>query len=424
MKPSPLLLLALPLAGGLAWLLLDSGSSPVDSAGPLAPLDAAAPPEPDGRSAGEADPPGGQPVEDEPASAVPALAPGPLPSAGIGAEWLQRNDAGIEALERGDAAVAVGLFEACVEAFPDEPVFARNLAIALDALARKLQTSDLLAEREQSLELLERAMGLLSGDDPATVQLRSNQGERLARWRASGAAEATMLDDGHVHFALSYDGDSPGLRESAPWILESLEDSYHEFGEHFGRFPVEEGRGRIRVVLMDREQFDSATGLGDWAGGAFDGTVRIPVERVQGDSARRRLAKVLRHELCHAFVRLVGGGAVPGWLNEGLSQRLELDSPGRRSSALQLARAQLQGFELYTLDKLQGSLAAWDNAEEIGRAYAQSLALVDWIERQYGLREVVEMVLDCGEGKTPDASLRGRIGLGLDTVLEDLAQDL
>lgn len=417
MKPNALILLALPLAGGLAWLFLEPGAQPAPLAipgGPVHSEELAPLPTPSAQTQAPA-----PPVEEHP-TAAPQMAP----SAGIGAEWLQRNDQGIAALKRGDAAVAVGLFEACVEAYPEEKVFLRNLAIALDALARERQTSERLEDREESIALLERAMGLLTDGDPATVRLRANQGERLARWRASGAAEATMLDDGHVHFQLSYDGDSPGLRESAPWILERLEDAYLEFGEHFGRFPVEEGRGRIRVVLMDREQFDSATGLGDWAGGSFDGTVRVPVDRVQGDAARRRLAKVLRHELCHAFVSSVGGGQVPGWLNEGLSQRLELDSPAQRAAALQLARAQLQGHGVFALKRLQGSLASWENVEEIGRAYAQSFALVDWIERQYGLREVFEMVLSCGAGKTPDDAIQTRLGLRLDVLLEDLAASL
>ena len=156
----------------------------------------------------------------------------------------------------------------------------------------------------------------------------------------------------------------------------------------------------------------------------IDGTVRVPAENVDSDGARRRLTKVLRHELCHAFVRSVGGVAVPGWLNEGLSQRLELESPGKRALALQLAKAQLKGYELFPLAELEGTLAAWKDPSQIGRAYAQSFAFLDYIESQYGLREVLEMVLACGADSSPNESISRRVGIALPVVFEDFAASL
>ncbi|MFT7677507.1 MAG: tetratricopeptide (TPR) repeat protein [Planctomycetota bacterium] len=347
-----------------------------------------------------------------------------MASAGVGRQWLDRNDAGIAALKDGKPALAVGLFESCVQAHPDQPIFARNLAIALEALARLRQESDDEAQRAESLELLARAIELYPGEDQEAVQLRARLAQRLKRWRSAGSAEEDFLDDGHIHFQLSYDGDRGSLRSAAPWILEQLENAYLDFAEVFGHFPVESGRGRIRVVLMARTEFDAATGLGDWAGGAFDGTVRIPVEVPLIPRAHERLVHVLRHELVHAFVRAVGGVGVPGWLNEGLAQRLERSSRGGQAMALQVARVQLKGQKPLPLKDLRGGLGAWDDPQDIVRAYAQSHAFVAFIEQQYGLPEVLAMVEACASKGSPQAAFQRRVGVELELALGDLFEGL
>lgn len=419
---SALLLIGSILLGGLFYFMTRERLAVAEGAEPaMLTLALGAPESPGVAGASAAPSPGTAAAEalreDQPTAASMA-------SAGIGRQWLERNETGIAALKDGKPALAVGLFESCVEAYPEEQVFARNLAIALEALARLRQESDEEVERAESLELLARAIELYPGEDQEALDLRARLRQRLQRWRSAGAAEEDFLDDGHVHFQLSYDGDSGSLRSAAPWILEQLESAYLDFAEVFGSFPVESGRGRIRVVLMARTQFDAATGLGDWAGGAFDGTVRIPVDVPLAPAAHGRLSHVLRHELVHAFVRAVGGVQVPGWLNEGLAQRLERSSRGERAVALQVARAQIQGQTLFPLKSLEGGLGAWDDPLDIAKAYAQSHAFVAFIEEQYGLQELIEMVTACGSKEAPQAAFQRRLGIELGLALGDFSEGL
>jgi len=183
----------------------------------------------------------------------------------------------------------------------------------------------------------------------------------------------------------------------------------------FDADPIIEGRRpRIQVVLYAHADFDALTGLGDWAGGVFDGVVRISVEDVVAE--RERWQHIARHELVHAFIHEVGGSGVPGWLNEGLAQWLD---PAGRVALVADAHRTLGDGRLYPLADLTGSLASWSDATEIKRAYAQSLALVEHIARHYGEHVLRRMV---GEARTndPSATFQAVAGVPLAFAAEDL----
>jgi hypothetical protein len=328
--------------------------------------------------------------------------------------WVPLNDEAVAAMERREYGEAVRMLERCIAGDPDEPVFERNLAFALAGLALQLYDSDRREDRAQAMELQLRAMELLRED----LEQHEAMSARYDRWRRAAAAEEGFLDDGGEHFQVSYAGEREALRALVPGILSELEAIYQEYGESFGFFPVEYGRPRIRVILYTPSSFDAVTGLGHWAGGVFDGAVRVPVQDARAE--RERLTQVLRHELLHAFVQEAGGRGVPGWLNEGLAQWLEAPAL-RRPGLVARARQRMRGTTFFPLAELQGSLASWTDTREIERAYAQSLALVAWIHEQYGERVLYEMVGGCRAGKTCAETFRARIGVELTMVLDDLA---
>ena len=76
------------------------------------------------------------------------------------------------------------------------------------------------------------------------------------------------------------------------------------------------------------------------------------------------------------------------------------------------------------LERLQGSLATWEDPGEIRLAYAQSLAVIAYVARQYGDRILYDMIGDCREGKTPRETFLNRIGIDLMVVIEDLERRL
>lgn len=311
-------------------------------------------------------------------------------------------------LEEFDGALI--LFEECYHQRPERDVFRRNLAEALVRASRRAAADEETLER--AIADLARAIELAPEREDVDV-LR----ELLERWRREREVAENHTTDESSYFELSYDADRSDILHHSGAVIDVLERDYGDLRDWFGVDPiVERRRPRFRVVFYNREEFDRVTGLGDWAGGAFDGTVRISVEDLQ--SERRAWEPVLRHELVHAFVHEVGGADVPGWLNEGLAQWLVVEGRGR---ALELAKGRLAGLEpLFSFEELGGSLAGWSDPARIRLAYAQSLVLVDYVASVYGEHVLRAMVAACGAGRTVATAFEEQTAVPLDFVLRDL----
>lgn len=354
------------------------------------------------------------PTSANPASKMESREVLQVATAGVEARWAQLNKEAIQALDAGMDAKAVELFEQCHAAVPTEAIFTANLAEALARLASSEYDRGGAADQKHAIEHMTRAAEL--APDRADIQ------RRLAQMKALAKSEEGMWTDESEHFVLTYDGSRDELLWRSTEITMPLERAYQEFGELFGFFPVEDGRAKIRVVLYKKDGFHAATGIGHWAGGLFDGAVRVPVENLGRE--KEMLVRVLRHEIAHAFVHELGGRDVPGWLNEGLAQRLECDSMQLAATTLQSARQKLGGNTLIALKDLSGSLGDQKDAERISFAYAQSLAFVGWIEKTYGDRVPYEMVAGCKTPKGLEEAFQERTGVKLADAFSDFAQGL
>ncbi len=322
--------------------------------------------------------------------------------------WVELNNEATLLLAQGELALAVEAFERCVAGDPTHDVFARNLVEALVRLARSEHEQGELASATLHLE---RAIEL-GGEREDLETLRAI----LDRWRREAEVERDHWVQDSELFELSYDTQRADILRRWHEVLAHLEHTYETLRVWFGVDPVRErGRAKLRVVLYDREQFDRLTGLGDWAGGVFDGIVRVSVEDLSADGARWR--GVLMHELVHAFVQECGGPSVPGWLNEGLAQLFE--GPPSRVEA---ARARLEGETLFSLAELQGSLLAWRDTESIARAYAQSLAFVAYLQANYGDEVFRRMLRAAAEGTDPGEAFTGWTRLTLEQAFSDWAR--
>jgi|694.fasta_scaffold05382_4 tetratricopeptide (TPR) repeat protein len=329
---------------------------------------------------------------------------------GIDARWVEKNREGIGRLKARKFAEAAQLFEACVAAVPEERVFRANAAEALARLGNEQWEQGKLEQRQAGLASMRRAAEL--APDRADIRQRLDQMQRLL------ASEEGNWTEILEHYELSFDGERTDLVWDSLTLSPLLESIYGEYGEHFDCWPVERGREKIRVVLYNREEFHQATGIGHWAGGVFDGAVRIPVSDLKRD--KREVERVLRHEIAHAFVAFSGGRAVPGWLNEGVAQWLESSDFVQRSQHVAAVRKLFGSGPKIPLQELGGSLAELKEEARIQRAYQQSLLLIDKIERDYGERVVFQMVQGCMRKQSPEQTFRERTSLELQSVLDDL----
>lgn len=330
---------------------------------------------------------------------------------------FDKNEEAVGALADNDYDRAIDLLIDAMTERPDIDVFSANLAEAY--LQRAKFRED--AEPLDAAGDYERAIGL-TGDAGRRVQI-----ERLRdRARAIGEREADFTVESTLHFTFRFDGARQEILGGIDELKGMLESTYQEYGDLFGRRPVEEGEPRIEVVFYRSEGFNAVTGLGDWAGGVFDGTIRVPADDLRAASRVARLQEVLRHEVAHAFTRSIGGTDVPAWLNEGLAQWLE--SPATRSAEVRIARGRLgaSAAGLFPLSELQGTLAQWQDRAKIARAYDQALAFTGYLIDQYGTELAFQMVAGCktAGAEGAGAAFRSAILVDLDLVLADFRDSL
>lgn len=309
------------------------------------------------------------------------------------------------ALERGDATRAAGLFREALERSPRNPllhygagwaahVLGRNEA-SIAALKRALEFDPSLAPAaallgmvayaSSDLDLAIRSMEKAAALAPNDRRIR----QQLEQWRKESALHSTFDQRAGVRFRVLFEGtEQQALGERVSRVLES---SYWSIGKTLNSYPGE----TLTVVLYTNQQFQDITRAPAWAGGGFDGRIRLPV----GGALRTPAAldRVVRHELVHAMIEYVAPRNVPTWINEGLASVLE--SPDRAWARKVLAQAPA----VFALEDLADGFSHLNGASAL-LAYAESAVAADILVERLGpnLGVFLQMV---GNGHTPDQAL-------------------
>jgi hypothetical protein len=179
--------------------------------------------------------------------------------------------------------------------------------------------------------------------------------------------------------------EGPAEAQLAERAVAILEAAYLRIGAALYTYPTDV----ITVVLYTREQFHDITQSPEWAGGAYDGRIRVPVQGALADPAE--LQRVLAHEFTHALVHSIAGSGVPFWLDEGLAVRFEGSDPERRRVEVRSA------VTLLPLRRLEGSFANL-SPKDAALAYAQSAVAVEEMFEQAGAPAVVSLLTAIGSG--------------------------
>jgi len=197
--------------------------------------------------------------------------------------------------------------------------------------------------------------------------------------------ERDMGQESRGHFQLSFVDGEEGDK-LAPKVMETLEDAYAELGSQLAYFP----NIKVPVLLYQKKDFSAVTQSPDWAGGVYDGKIRLPLGGISRMSDQ--LAAVLYHEYMHVLVHFMANRRAPVWLNEGLAEMAgrRLFSPA--SPHLQLAG---QGEGLLGWDTLAKPFSSLP-AEQVMLAYEQSHSLVSFMVDHYGWHKISELLTSIG----------------------------
>jgi tetratricopeptide (TPR) repeat protein len=232
--------------------------------------------------------------------------------------------------------------------------------------------------------------------------------QRLDDWRRELELQTRFREAHTDHFTALFESstDEPLARE----IVDRLEAAYSRIGSALGVYPSQP----ITVVLYTREQYNDITKLADWSAAAYDGRIRVPLAGVR--ERPEALDRMLSHELVHAVVAMVGGRAVPAWVNEGLATVLESADAGEMD--VTPARGRVQP----ALSSLHGTFVGFSR-QDAEVAYASSARAVRRLIEQCGTAAVVALLQDLSRGAPFASAFHHRLAMRYEDFAARVARD-
>jgi tetratricopeptide (TPR) repeat protein len=238
--------------------------------------------------------------------------------------------AGWEAIQRGDGDKAASAFRAVLAENPRD-----TRALAGAALAAHLtgRDDDAIASLKRALQIdpdylyasyLLGPLAYSQGDIDLAIKsyehiVKLAPGsqsiyKQLEDWKREAALHERFRVAPTARFTVMFEG--PAQEAIAARVSQALDAAYTRVGRALASYPPQ----TVTAILYTKEQFRDITRSPSWAGGAYDGRIRIPVAGALNRPAE--LDRIVTHEYTHAVVQQLYPG-VPRWLNEGLATFME-----------------------------------------------------------------------------------------------------
>lgn len=267
---------------------------------------------------------------------------------------------------QGIAYMGLGDKESAIESFES--------SLALNAKDAYVQmAAGILSYEKNNLKAARSHFEKVLKFDPGNSQAA----EYLQKIKREGIEEHFRNKDS-FHFTVKYEGAERG--DAGYLVSMVLEEAYNKVGSDLGFYPED----IITAILYTDRQFRDVTRSPAWAGGLYDGKIRLPVGGI--NERTEDLERVVYHEYTHALVHRMTGGNCPVWLNEGLAQYEEVHS------SVETAKNRVRSAgALMPLRFLERSFTGM-NASTASIAYATSILAVDYLIREYGILYVKRLL--------------------------------
>ncbi len=236
--------------------------------------------------------------------------------------------------------------------------------------------------------------------------------ELLKRLQREERVESAFDRESSVHFTLFYPAGFP--RDWVGEVLNLFEDAYVRVGELMNSFPSQ----RTQVIVYSPSDFQRVSTLPSWAGGLYDGKIRLPVPR--SVSQPEQLRGAVQHEYCHHVVHLLTGNSCPTWLNEGLAQIAEGLDAEKAKQHLQ----EHDSMRIPPLKALDGPFAHARKREAAETLYAQSLYAAQWLIEEKGWPALQELLESLAKRLSFDEALQKTYGFNAENLDERLRRSL
>ena len=296
---------------------------------------------------------------------------------------------------QGDPEAAIQKYQQALKLLPNDLALTLALGYLQVTQSHYLEAVDLLlpaADRYPKSADVEMLLG-------SAYYGMENMDEAIAQWnKAAALHDDPFLHDAIAkaerereisgsyrdlrseHFLLRYEsGQDEKLSNE---VLSSLEGSFQNLILDLAYTPPEV----IVTLLYPKQAFQDITRMPNWVGALNDGKIRVPVSGLSDVNVD--LARVLKHELTHSFVRQITMGRCPTWFNEGLAQLEE--GATTASMGTQLARAVATG-RLPSFQALEGPFVNLPQ-DQVALAYAKSLAALEYLQTNFDMGEICKIL--------------------------------
>jgi hypothetical protein len=311
----------------------------------------------------------------------------------------QLSKAGWDALDSGRIQEAAAAFDEALKIAPQQASSLLGAGVAARLQGREDEARRFLVDALKIEPALTAASLLLgnvlyqAGDIDGAIDVyqqalthapdHAQLTKQLDAWRKEAALHSGFGRKLGDHFTILFEG--PAEAELAERAVAILESAYWRIGTALYTYPADV----ITVILYTREQFRDITQSPEWAAGAFDGRIRLPVQGALQN--RVQFERVLSHEFTHALIQSVASRGVPFWLHEGLAVCFEGSDIARKEEQVRQAETRLP------LGRLERSFAGL-SATNASLAYAESAVAVRALLDQAGAPAVVNLLGDVGRG--------------------------
>lgn len=380
------------------------------------------------------------------------------------------NEKGVHEAERKNFAEAEAVLRQAVQNIPGETTIQRNLAFAIAANGNALREQNQFSTAER--KLIEALGMIAGGKDPKlegqitsalaslfVAQAESFEGTEPVR-RQNLLNKALQYDPNHP-VALYRSGELAYEQYELQQALELFEKAYQfspqqpladliqkvrleieQAGDHvtqdLGSFKIsfdgrearhvaretrrlliaakrEVGRdldlrpeGTIAVVIYSAGQFQNILGLHSWAGGAYDGKIRLPIADLSESEISQNegtLKKLVYHEYVHALLaNRAGLSSIPVWLHEGLAQVVAGQEPGDTSLRHRVMDQVVMGT-IPLPSRLSGDFASIADADTVQALYVESFLFIQYLlDDQGSWGRIRKLVAELVGGQSLDAA--------------------
>jgi tetratricopeptide (TPR) repeat protein len=327
------------------------------------------------------------------------------PAPGIAAQEPLPAPEAWEALERGNAEKAASIFREELERSPSNAMLNYGAGYAAFALGRTDAAISFLKHAIEFNPRLVQAMVLLSQvayqaadldlavatlEKAAALVPRDRRiAQQLEQWRREAALHGRFEERTTARFKVLFEGAAEkAIGDRVATVLESV---YWRIGKTLNTYPSQ----TLTVILYTNRQFQDITRAPAWAGGGYDGRIRLPV----GGALRspKTLERVVTHEFVHAVIHDAAPTGAPTWVNEGLASYMESTDRAWVAAVLRRADGRIPIEDLANgFDQFDGGTALV--------AYAESLVAGQLLCERLGsnLGPFLQML---GNGHTVDQAL-------------------